>query len=99
MGLQDDPQIRSSMVQDRAAAIRRCTAPAQGAAPSIPFGFGRGRMIMYERDEPICALCGHATFIMHRGELHCCKCGSVTTEVVTTSPRLQQLEGAFEPKS
>lgn len=53
---------------------------------------------MFERDELICAVCGHATFIMHRGQLHCCKCGAGTTDVLTTSASLHQLENAFEPK-
>jgi hypothetical protein len=54
---------------------------------------------MLEGDELICSVCGHTTFTMHRVQFHCCKCGAGTTDVVTTSASLHQLENAFEPKS
>jgi hypothetical protein len=54
---------------------------------------------MSQREELICAVCGHATFIMHRGKLHCRKFGAGRTDVVTTSERLHQLESALAPKS
>jgi hypothetical protein len=54
---------------------------------------------MLERDELVCVICGHTGFVLHRGQLHCSKCGAAMRDVVTTSPCLHQLVNAFEPKS
>jgi hypothetical protein len=54
---------------------------------------------MIERDELVCAACGHTGFNRYRGQFHCSKCGAAMGDVVTTSACLQQLDNAFEPKS
>jgi tRNA(Ile2) C34 agmatinyltransferase TiaS len=54
---------------------------------------------MFERNELVCAVCGHTRFIVHRGQLHCSKCGAAMSDVMTTSACLHQLENGFEPRS
>ena len=54
---------------------------------------------MLERDELVCAVCGHTVFILHHGQLHCSKCGAAMRDVVATSASLRQLETPLEPES